>query len=196
MTEDADLGLRLARAGCWAGVLTCPTFETAPTELDVWIRQRTRWFKGWFQTWLVHTRQISLLYRDLGMGGFLSFQLMTLGTALSALTNPFLFYFVISAISGVMHDNVPVWKQYFLGLDIFCMITGYGVFMMLASRTLSLRGMAEHKQSFWVLPVYWVFMSVAAARALLQLFRCPHKWEKTPHIKRLPGDSPSKTQKV
>ncbi len=188
VTEDADLGLRLARAGCWAAVLSCPTFETAPTKLGVWLPQRTRWFKGWFQTWLVHTRQIRLLYQDLGVAGFINFQLMTLGTALSALTNPFLLYFVITAFLDIAQHSPPVWKQYLLVLDLISFAAGYGIYMLLAARTLRLRGMTAYKSMFWALPVYWVLTSVAAWRAIMQLFKCPHKWEKTPHTRRQSAD--------
>jgi cellulose synthase/poly-beta-1,6-N-acetylglucosamine synthase-like glycosyltransferase len=184
VTEDADLGLRLARAGCVADVLTCPTYETAPVDLDVWMRQRTRWFKGWYQTFLVHTRQIGKLRQDLGMAGFFSFQLMTVGMTLSALINPFLLFFVVKIAADMGDDNVPTWKLCLLGLDIFCIIIGHGAFIALASRTLALRNMSALRSSFWMLPIYWLLMSAAAWRALWQLFRCPHKWEKTPHLRR------------
>lgn len=60
VTEDADLGLRLFRRGYRCGVLTRPTYEEAPTEIDAWLGQRTRWFKGWLQTWLVLMRSANL----------------------------------------------------------------------------------------------------------------------------------------
>ena len=92
MTEDADLGIRLSRAGCVTGTLTCPTFEEAPVAWKDWLCQRTRWFKGWYQTWLVHMRQPLRLFQDLGLVKFLAFQLLTLGAAISVLIHPFLLY--------------------------------------------------------------------------------------------------------
>ena len=192
VTEDADLGLRLARAGCRVEAISCATYETAPTDLQIWMRQRTRWFKGWYQTFLVHSRHPWRLKQDLGFHGLVSFLLMTLGLALSALANPFLFLALISIAAEVVTGNVPLWKFCILILDSVCIVTGYGVFVMLAVRTLKLRGSSSLRNGLWALPVYWLLMSVAAWRALWQLLRCPHKWEKTPHLRRrteTPADS-------
>src|SRR5690606_21252526 len=73
VTEDADLGVRLARFGYRAATLTLPTREDAPDQLGAWMRQRTRWYKGWLQTWLVHTRQPLRLTRELGWRGMVGF---------------------------------------------------------------------------------------------------------------------------
>jgi cellulose synthase/poly-beta-1,6-N-acetylglucosamine synthase-like glycosyltransferase len=73
VTEDADLGLRLYRFGYRAETLTRYTVEDAPTERSVWLGQRTRWFKGWMQTWLVLMRHPILLTRELGLHGTLMF---------------------------------------------------------------------------------------------------------------------------
>ena len=58
VTEDADLGVRLARFGYRSSTLDTATLEEAPEALLPWLRQRTRWFKGWMQTLLVHTRAV------------------------------------------------------------------------------------------------------------------------------------------
>ncbi len=47
VTEDADLGMRIARYGYRATVTDSTTYEEAPAHLGAWLRQRTRWFKGW-----------------------------------------------------------------------------------------------------------------------------------------------------
>ena len=49
VTEDAELGVRLARYGYRTGVITRPTWEDAPETLAVWLPQRIRWFKGWMR---------------------------------------------------------------------------------------------------------------------------------------------------
>ncbi len=109
MTEDADLGIRLARAGYYTGTLTLPTFEEAPIMLGVWIKQRTRWFKGWYQTWLVHMRQPGKTMRDLGLKNSIVFQLMIAGMAISALVHPLLIYFVATDFIGYM--NTGRWRS-------------------------------------------------------------------------------------
>ncbi len=88
VTEDADLGMRLARFGYRSGVIDSTTFEEAPAGVCHWLGQRTRWFKGWMQTWLVHMREPRRLFRELGPGGFLTFQLIVGGNALVALAHP------------------------------------------------------------------------------------------------------------
>jgi hypothetical protein len=47
VTEDADLGMRLARFGYRTAVISSTTYEEAPALFGPWLRQRTRWFKGW-----------------------------------------------------------------------------------------------------------------------------------------------------
>jgi len=95
VTEDADLGIRLARSGYRCQVVASTTHEEAPARLMCWLRQRTRWLKGYVQTWLVHMRSPAALWRELGPRGFLAFQIMVGGTVLSALAHPW-FYLLAS----------------------------------------------------------------------------------------------------
>lgn len=82
VTEDADLGMRLARSGYRCAMLPSTTYEKAPPRLSSWLRQRTRWLKGYVQTWLVHMRSPRRLWRELGPRGFLGFQTVVGGTIL------------------------------------------------------------------------------------------------------------------
>ncbi len=66
VTEDADIGIRIARAGGRVRVLDSTTFEEAPESFAVWLPQRTRWMKGFMQTWLVHMRRPGQLLREVG----------------------------------------------------------------------------------------------------------------------------------
>ena len=70
VTEDADLGVRLARRGLRAATFSSRTFEEAPLTLPAWMAQRTRWMKGWMQTFIVHNRAPRVLLRELGWRGF------------------------------------------------------------------------------------------------------------------------------
>ena len=88
VTEDADLGMRLARFGYRAGVIASTTYEEAPARLGPWLRQRTRWFKGWMQTWLVHMRAPAGCCAISNSPGFVSFQLIVGGNVLAALVHP------------------------------------------------------------------------------------------------------------
>ena len=91
VTEDADLGIRLARQKLRTSVLACTTWEEAPVDLATWLKQRTRWLKGWMQTYLVHTRAPRRLHAELGWRGSVGFHALMGGLILSALVHP-LFY--------------------------------------------------------------------------------------------------------
>src|SRR5690606_28060814 len=88
VTEDADLGIRLARTGGRVGMLSSTTWEEAPVRWGSWLRQRTRWIKGWMQTYLVHTRQPLQLMRELGPAAFAGFHVYSGGLILSAIVFP------------------------------------------------------------------------------------------------------------
>ncbi|NRB30915.1 MAG: glycosyltransferase [Rhizobiaceae bacterium] len=181
VTEDADLGIRLARAGCAVGTICCPTFEEAPNVFAIWLRQRTRWFKGCYQTWLVHMRHPLVLYGDLGPARFLAFQLVTLAAALGALFQPFLIYFVSKCLIDLLSGSTPTWRFVLACIDMMAMVCVLFIWCLLASKTLRLRQLQSLRPYLiWAL-VYWLLISIAAWRALWQLFACPHDWEKTPH---------------
>jgi len=80
VTEDADLGIRLSRHGYRVAMLDSTTFEEAPTRVGVWIKQRSRWLKGYMQTWLVHGRGMRSLVERTGFSGFLAFHKCRIAT--------------------------------------------------------------------------------------------------------------------
>jgi len=90
VTEDADLGVRAFERGYKVGVIDSTTYEEANSKLGNWIRQRSRWIKGYMQTWLVHTRHPLKLLKRLGVRGFISFHLLIGGTPFMFLVNPLL----------------------------------------------------------------------------------------------------------
>jgi glycosyltransferase XagB len=92
VTEDADLGLRLARLGYRTEMIASRTHEEAPAQLGLWLKQRTRWMKGWMQTWAVHMRSPGRLLRELGLKGFVGMQLIVLGNVAAALLHPFFLF--------------------------------------------------------------------------------------------------------
>ena len=183
VTEDADLGMRLARFGYRSDVIDSTTYEEAPARLGPWLRQRTRWFKGWMQTWAVHMREPGALMRDLGPAGFLTFQLIVGGNALAALVHPL---FLASLIySAAMGD--PPWRSDSAGVAALAVLYGSSVVIgYLTSAFLGWLGLARRGllATAWVLlltPLHWLLLSLAAWRALYQLIVAPYAWEKTEH---------------
>jgi cellulose synthase/poly-beta-1,6-N-acetylglucosamine synthase-like glycosyltransferase len=183
VTEDADLGMRLARFGYRSEVIGSTTYEEAPAQLAPWLRQRTRWFKGWMQTWAVHMRKPRRLMRDLGPLGFFSFQLIVGGNALAALVHPLLIaglaYAAISGIAIWRTDSVA--ETILVALYGTTVVAGYLTSVFLGWLGLKRRGLLG---SAWVLvltPVHWLLLSLAAWRALYQFVFAPYAWEKTAH---------------
>ncbi len=183
VTEDADLGLRLARFGYRSGVISSTTYEEAPARIGPWLRQRTRWFKGWMQTWLVHMREPRRLLGELGLTGFISFQLIVGGNALAALVHPlFMGGLIYSVASGS-----PMWRGDSLAVVILAALYGTSVVIgYLTSAFLGWLGLMRRGllATSWVLlltPLHWLLLSLAAWRALYQLIVAPYAWEKTEH---------------
>jgi len=183
VTEDADLGMRLARFGYRTGVINSTTYEEAPARLGPWLRQRTRWFKGWMQTWLVHMRRPFRLLRDLGLPGFVTFQLIVGGNVLAALVHPlFMAGLIFAAASGA-----PPWRgdsTAFAILAAFYGVTagfGYLTSAFLGWLGLRRRGLLSGAWVLLLTPLHWLLLSLAAWRALYQLLVAPYVWEKTEH---------------
>lgn len=166
VTEDADLGLRLARFGYEAGVLTHGTSEEAPEGFNIWLKQRTRWFKGWLQTLYVHFKSPSALVKDLGCIKALTIFLLLGGSFISALLHPFgvfiAFYYKSTFALSILGLG------YFLG----------GIVLWQGVRR---RGRSRIGFALLLLPLWWLCLSVAAWRALKELYLRPFHWAKTPH---------------
>lgn len=182
VTEDADLGLRLTRCGYRIGMISHPTHEDAPADYATWLPQRTRWFKGWMQTWLVHMRNPRALWRDLGPRNFILMQILFAGMVLSALAHVF-FVAAIVALCLLLAIGMPLptYHTAILALDILNIVGGYAAFILLGRRTLS----PPERKGFWKIslatPLYWLALSHGAWRAAWHLIRRPHHWEKTFH---------------
>ncbi|MCC7346945.1 MAG: glycosyltransferase [Variibacter sp.] len=186
VTEDADLGTRLARLGFASGVIASTTYEEAPARLGPWLKQRTRWFKGWLQTWGVHMRHPFRLARDLGIGGFTTFQFMLMGTVFAALIQPVA---VALLALSLVFDWSPLPACDWAAAELAwvhggAMAAGYLMSMVLAGLGLKRRGLLTPARAA-CLPVWmvghWVLLSVAAWRAAYQYVFDRYGWEKTEH---------------
>ena len=181
VTEDADLGMRLARAGHGVGVLRSVTEEEANCRLAPWVRQRSRWLKGYLMTWLSHMRRPGALWRDLGLRGFLGLNLLFVGAATAYLAMPL---FWIAVIGWAVH-GVPLWQSALPAWVIWpAMVSlAVGQMVMLACATLAMMRRRSTWLLWWVvtLPLYWTLGAIAAWKAVLELVAAPFYWDKTPH---------------
>lgn len=180
VTEDADLGVRLHQAGYRTTMMDSTTYEEANTEIGSWVRQRSRWIKGYLQTWLVYMRNPFRLMGNLGFKGFMSFQLLIGGTFIF-LINPF-FWFLTTLFAltqaGFIQELFPGWVYYVAAALLFL---GNFVFMYLGLAASVRRGDDSLAAYALFLPFYWGLMSIAAWKGFTQLFTNPFYWEKTEH---------------
>jgi cellulose synthase/poly-beta-1,6-N-acetylglucosamine synthase-like glycosyltransferase len=191
VTEDADLGLRLYRGGWRTGVIRSTTWEEAPVAFGSWLRQRTRWLKGWMQTYLVHTRSHRKTLHDMGLAGFLAFHTLLGGIILSPLVYPFVMAGVVAGLvvgptAGSPGDGLGT--GFWLAAAANLLI-GLVLPMLLAASAVSQRGAGHLRWQVPLMPIYWLLVSIAAYRALWQLLRDPYRWEKTEHEGSRPGST-------
>lgn len=185
VTEDADLGIRLARLGYATHVIASTTYEEAPRTFKPWIKQRARWFKGWWQTWLVHMRQPLKLMHEVGLAGFIALQTILLGVLVSVLIHPFFLAATVIALTGVwgplFDPALGQGGQVLLTVNLVNFVFGYAAAAALSLVGAERRGVGGVLPVMATIPIYWICLSLAGFLALWELIRRPHHWNKTPH---------------
>ena len=181
VTEDADLGIRLHRCGFRVGLVNSVTYEEANNDAINWVKQRSRWYKGYLQTWLLHMRSPRKLMRDLGFGGFVRFNAFVGGTPALALINPVSWLLVILwfTVKPMLIQEIMPAPVYYAGLATW-LVGNIALYYLtlIAAYEMNLRRVFL---AVLLLPVYWVLMSLAAVKAAWQLVFNPNYWEKTTH---------------
>lgn len=181
VTEDADLGVRAAVAGYTVGVINSTTYEEANTRVGNWIRQRSRWIKGYMQTALVHSRHPFRMLRRLGLRQTLGFFLLIAGTPLTFLSAPWMWgMFVIWVLTGTRGLD-PFFPPPVLYMSLINLLFGNGIGIYLNMLAGFKRRYDDLIPCAVLSPFYWVLHSIAAYKALWQLFTRPFYWEKTLH---------------
>ncbi len=176
VTEDADLGFRLAAEGYDLGVLELATLEAAPDRLADWLPQRARWVKGYMQTFGVQTRRPP----HWRTGVLLSFA-VTLGVAiLAALAHGPLLAWSLMSVAAQLATG----QGWLTPADATLLAAGWFCAMAAAAVGLRRAGAELRVRDLLLTPLYWPLLSLAAAHALWQLVRCPHHWDKTRHAAR------------
>jgi len=182
VTEDADLGLRLARAGFEVRTFASQTFEEAPAAFGALVRQRTRWFKGWMQTFIVHCRRPMRLFVDLGSRRAIAVLAMFASGLFGPLLGPFLAArMTYDAIFGALLAPVAPFE---IALStLWCCLAIAGAISLILPLAMGMRrrGLTRFRRALLHLPLWLMMLSIAAWRALYELWRRPFHWEKTEH---------------
>ena len=183
VTEDADLGVRASVVGYTVGVIDSTTYEEACSKLRPWIRQRTRWIKGYMQTAIVHSRRPLLSARQSGLRGVAGFLLLIAGTPATFLAVPVMWLLSLLWFLGLPGGTqvTHVFPHPFAAIITIGFLAGN--VLMIALNMLAVVRRRIYWLAPWALltPFYWLLHSFAAWRALVQLVHNPFYWEKTPH---------------
>lgn len=181
VTEDADLGLRLSRAGLSVEFCDSVTEEEATIGFGAWMRQRSRWLKGYLATWLVHMRRPLAAFRELGAAGFIVLQTSFLGVIAAYLGMPL----VMAVWAMTAFDHAPGWLAQVPGWAVGSLavvqLLGWGA---LFASAIIVSAQAERR---WLLPTaptllfYWPLAVIACVMALAELIVNPMHWRKTEH---------------
>jgi cellulose synthase/poly-beta-1,6-N-acetylglucosamine synthase-like glycosyltransferase len=180
VTEDADLGIRAAAQGYRVGVVNSTTFEEANNNTWNWIRQRSRWIKGYIQTVLVHLRHPAELVKQTGWRQAFGFMILIGGTPATFLAMPIAF--VLSLwVMLFGRDAIGDYPPFLLAMMSFNFLVGNGLMIYLNL-------LAVYKRQYYQLvpfallnPIYWCFHAFASYKAAIQLITKPFYWEKTTH---------------
>jgi cellulose synthase/poly-beta-1,6-N-acetylglucosamine synthase-like glycosyltransferase len=174
VTEDADLGVVIGRSGYRIAFLESITEEEAPMSFKAWIKQRTRWMKGFMMTFCNHIANPYKLYKDLGSKNFIIFFVFVFFSFLSFLLVPFLHILVLVLY---LYDDES-WRNFlFNNWVVVSSFLTIGIYWIVIAKN-KVRG--SFLNSF-LFPFYWILHSIASLLALIELVTKPFYWDKTEH---------------
>lgn len=174
VTEDADLGFRLWRAGYRLGVIQRPTYEPPPGPLPLWLPQRTRWLKGYLQTLAVHTRYSE----GMGWRGWTALAATVgAGVASAAIHAVCAAWMFSLALTSIVAGRLP----HFSPLGSVVLVSGVIAAWLLKHRGVRQAGGSYGLGDMLASLAYWCLLSLAFAHAVIRLIFEPHHWDKTPH---------------
>lgn len=182
VTEDADIGFRLVRAGGYMADLPSRTLEEAPATLRAWLKQRRRWHKGYLQTAISHLLAPRQLLREAGPAATLTFLALVLGTLFSTLGYPFFIAATLAAwLEGSLFATESSLDVLLSSLALVLAGTGTCTVFLLPALGAWRRGAPDLWRWLPLLPAYHLLISLAAWLALYDYARRRFAWNKTAH---------------
>ncbi|MCW4005408.1 MAG: glycosyltransferase [Candidatus Bathyarchaeota archaeon] len=180
VTEDADLGVRIARRKLKTAMIETYTYEEATLTVGGWIKQRSRWYKGHVQTYLVHMRHPKRLIDELGWKRFGLFQFTFGGSIFMPVINPLLW--ILTAVGLFVPGVLSI--LFLLPIESICifnLLVGNSAYLTLYVVACIKKGKYKSIPFALAMPIYWLIISIASWRGLIQLITKPFYWEKTAH---------------
>lgn len=182
VTEDADLGIRLALAGHRVADLPSATQEEAPARLGAWFAQRARWMKGYLQVIITHSRRPAASLRALGPWRFAGAVLLTAGAVASAAIYPVFTLLVLGQLaSGFFFDHEDPLELGVSALSLVLLCAGLLAMVLPPLAAIRLRNWAGLWPAALLMPVYYLLVSIGAWRGMFELIADPDRWNKTEH---------------
>ncbi|WP_332688505.1 glycosyltransferase family 2 protein [Bosea sp. (in: a-proteobacteria)] len=182
VTEDADIGFRLMRSGGRMADLPSHTLEEAPLTRRAWLKQRTRWLKGYLQTLISHLLAPHRLLREAGAVATLTFMVLALGTLLSTLGYPFFLLATLLAwLDGSLFEPEGLFELALSSLALTLTVAGVCVVFLVPALGAWRRGAVDLWRWLPFLPVYYLLVSLAGWLALVEYGHRRFVWNKTEH---------------
>jgi len=184
VTEDCDLGMRLVKGGYRTAVVDSTTHEEANSNFGNWFGQRTRWIKGYIQSYFVHMRNPNEWKNSIKNPQLFMFQLIVGGKVLSMFINPILWlstvlYFAERTALGPFIQSLFPGPSLYIGF--FAAVVGNFLYFYYYMIGCARRGYFELIKFGLLIPFYWLMMSVATWSAIYKIIVEPHYWFKTKH---------------
>jgi len=176
VTEDADLGIRLVQNGYKTKIIKSLTLEEAPISVSGWLRQRSRWIKGYIQTYIVHMRQPIKLYKMIKLKGMIGFLFFVGAPSIVFVTIPLSVILFITSLFKI--EDIPAWLGILSISNLLVMVLFH---MFIANHVITKSKWYDMKSSILLFPFYWVLHVVASLKSVKDVILRPHHWEKTEH---------------
>jgi glycosyltransferase XagB len=182
VTEDADMGFRIARSGGLVSDLDSDTMEEAPVALKDWLGQRRRWLKGWIQTGICHSRNPRRAIAEMGLTQWL----VAMAQVIGAIAGTLLFPFFSLWLGWNIWQGTLFWAETWLdiasnSIAIVIFLAGMAAMILPAALGLRQKGLWHLIPWLITLPFYQCLMFWAACLAVSDVVRNPFHWEKTRH---------------
>jgi len=184
VTEDCDLGIRLVQRGFVTALLDSTTLEEANSDYMNWLHQRSRWIKGYMVSYFVHMRNPKIFFTKANFRHFIALQFNVGGKILSLFINPLMWAITIGYFAARTTFG-PIVESFFppvvFYMAVVCLVCGNFLYTFYYMIGCAKREHYEIIKYIYLVPIYWLWMSVAAWYALYKLIVAPHHWAKTKH---------------
>ncbi len=169
VTEDLDLGIRICLNGYQSVILESYTLEEAILTIPAWLRQRSRWIKGFIQSYIVfcyNRRKFNLSIKQM--------LVIDIFVGFSSLNFLIPIHFCLIGQNGIFIKE-------FLGINAILSL----LYLIFSAALIATRSINKSNLKYLVLvflfPFYFILHTVASYMVVFDLIWRPFSWNKTMH---------------